>query len=214
MNPKVIDLSHYDDVTDKLVGAKGAGIVGVIHKATQGGTSYDYSYEIRRGYARAQGMLWGAYHFNTGDTIPTQVEHFLSGANPDDDTLMALDFEDNSLSEMSLQECVDFLGLLDQKIGRKAVLYSGNRIRELAPHGGPDTQAFLSGHRLWLAEYGPVAKVPPPWENYFLWQFTGDGVGPEPHNLPGITISGGLDISTFDGSDDELRARWAGKETS
>ena len=42
------------------------GIVGVIHKATQGTTYVDETYASRRVEALACGLLWGAYHFGVG----------------------------------------------------------------------------------------------------------------------------------------------------
>jgi hypothetical protein len=46
------------------------------------------------------------------------------------------------------------------------------------------------------------------WEKPWLWQFTGDGKGPAPHAIPGIQDN--MDISSFDGSDDDLAAQWSG----
>jgi hypothetical protein len=41
-----------------------------------------------------------------------------------------------------------------------------------------------------------------------LLQYTGDGVGPLPHTAPGL--ENGADLNAFDGTDDALRAAWAG----
>lgn len=207
MQPFVVDLFHGDAVAD-FGAVKAAGIVGVIHKSSQGNRFADVAYEARRQKAKAAGLLWGAYHFNTGDDIPSQVEEFLQYADPDRDTLMALDYEDNSASEMSIDECADFLDLLGSRLNRKPIIYSGNRIREQLPKASAATQAFVASHKLWLCEYGHVAKVPVPWESYFLWQFTGDGVGPEPHSIPGVTTHG-IDLSTYSGTAEQLAAEWA-----
>ena len=59
----VIDLSHFNTTVD-LQAAKGDGILGVIHKATQGLTFQDPTYKTNRQQANAAGLLWGAYrHF-------------------------------------------------------------------------------------------------------------------------------------------------------
>ena len=50
-------------------------------------------------------------------------------------------------------------------------------------------------------------RHPLPWEKAWLWQYTGDGVGPLPHNVPGIGRN--MDINHYAGSDEELAARWA-----
>lgn len=206
MQPFVVDIYHGDDVQDFGL-VKAAGIVGIIHKATQGTNITDFTYAKRRTLATAAGLKWGAYHFNTGADVPSQVDHFMQAADPDDDTLMALDYEDNSASEMSINEAADFLDLLGHRLGRQPIIYSGNRIREQLPKASAATQAFIGSHKLWLCEYGPVAKIPVPWTSYFLWQFTGDGIGPQPHTIPGIPVNG-LDISTYGGTAEQLEAEW------
>jgi hypothetical protein len=100
INPKVIDIYHLD--ANDARGGDGAdfakahalGIRGVIHKATQGVGITDRLYAPRRKAAVDAGMLWGAYHFNTGEGVAAQVKHFLAAAEPDAGTLMALDFEE------------------------------------------------------------------------------------------------------------------------
>ena len=61
----VIDISHHNGVVD-LKKAKGDGIVGVIHKATQGQAYMDPTYQANRTKAADAALLWGAYHFGTG----------------------------------------------------------------------------------------------------------------------------------------------------
>lgn len=58
----VVDLSYWNaDVNFKLV--KEDGILGVIHKATQGLKYVDPTYTERRKAAEEEGLLWGSYHF-------------------------------------------------------------------------------------------------------------------------------------------------------
>ena len=204
MRPDVVDMYHGDVVSDfRKVAA--AGIKGIIHKATQGAGVTDHAYEERRKMAADAGLLWGAYHFNTGELVATQVQHFLDAAAPDDHTLMALDFEDNRASQMTLDQAREFLALLDRKLGRKAVIYSGNRVKDML---GPKVDTFLGSHRLWLAQYGPNARLQASWKSYWLWQFTGDGIGPLPHSIPGITTQG-IDINQYGGDPATLAANWA-----
>lgn len=214
INPMVVDIYHGDNVSD-FKAAYAFGIRGVIHKATQGVDVDDHAYAGRRIAAKAAGLFWGAYHFNTGAIVADQVDHFMRAAAPDENTLMALDFEDNSASEMSLAQAVDFLWALDQKLGRKAWIYSGNRIKETIVHADAATRTFLKSHPFWLCEYGPKAKLvdvngnPLPWSRASLWQFTGDGIGPSPHNVPGISCGKGIDINSYDGTAELLAAEWA-----
>jgi lysozyme len=58
----VADISHHNGNVD-LNAAKVAGIVGVIHKATQGTAMMDNMYQQNRQKAQTAGLLWGAYHF-------------------------------------------------------------------------------------------------------------------------------------------------------
>lgn len=218
INPKVIDISHYEGIVgasptpsfkpfDQL---KQAGIIGVIHKATQGVNAQDPTYVLRRHWAQEQGLLWGAYHFNTGEPVEQQVHNFLQHALPDENTLMALDFEDNSMSEMSIEQAAEFLLRLGARLGRQPVIYGGNRLKELLPGASAEVKAIITSHRLWLAEYSRTPKLPPGFGAYWLWQFTGDGEGPAPHVVPGIRAESGIDINSWPGEDEELIAQWAG----
>lgn len=220
--PRVLDIFHGDklhsdiyktDPISDFTALGQAGIWGLIHKATQGLGVNDPAYPARIRSARLAGLMTGAYHFNTGDTVQGQIDHFFDAAQPDGQTMMALDFEDNRASQMSLSQAVQFLQLGDAKLGRKLWVYSGNRIKELIVNASAEVRAVFAGRPFWLCEYGPMARMvdaaghPLPWANYTLWQFTGDGVGPAPHALPGV-VTTGIDINAFGGSRDDLNAVW------
>jgi lysozyme len=220
--PRVVDLYHGDVMyadarkTDPLADydalAK-AGIWGLIHKATQGLGVTDSAYTARVRNARMRGLLTGAYHFNTGDTVQGQINHFFDAAKPDASTMMALDFEDNRASQMTLAQAVQFLQLGDERLGRPLWIYSGNRIKELIMNASAEVGMTFAKRHFWLCEYGPVAKMvnsngrPLPWKTPTLWQFTGDGIGPTPHTLPGI-VTKGIDINSYAGTLDQLKADW------
>ena len=209
MVPRVIDISHHNVVKD-LKATAAAGVWGVIHKASQGRAYRDPDYAGRRVLAKAAGMLWGAYHFNSGDDVPLQVDNFLTAAKPDDDTLLVLDYEDNRPSNMSIQQAVRLLHLVEEKVGRKAAIYSGNRLKETIGSLSPSDRAYVISHRLWLCQYGPKAVMPSGFQKYWLWQYTGDGVGLQPHNVPGVIAgNGGIDLNVFDGTRDQLASVWA-----
>jgi len=61
----IVDLSHWNQSVDFKL-AKEDGILGVIHKATQGLQYVDPTYEERQKAAEEVNLLWGAYHFGTG----------------------------------------------------------------------------------------------------------------------------------------------------
>jgi lysozyme len=209
MTPRVVDISHHNVVKD-LKATAAAGVWGVIHKASQGRAYRDPDYAARREAAAAAGMLWGAYHFNTGDDVAAQVANFLRAAKPDNDTLMVLDYEDNRPSQMSINQAIAFLHMVEQKLGRKAAIYSGNRLKETIGGLSPMERDYVLQHRLWLCQYGPKAVLPTGFKTKWLWQYTGDGIGPAPHNVPGIVAgNGGIDLNAFDGTRAQLAAAWA-----
>ncbi len=197
MKPNVIDIYHGNVVHD-FAALKAAGILGVIHKATQGAKYVDPLYATRRKAAADAGLLWGAYCFNTAEPVAAQIDAFFSHAEPDANTLMALDFEDNPHSPMTLTQARDFLTRGDAKLGRKLVLYSGNRAKDLL---GSKIDAFLGSHRLWLPQYGPAAKVQKSWSKQWLWQYSETG------RLPGT--DGALDFNFYSGTPEQLKAEWA-----
>src|SRR5260370_5799614 len=86
----ITDLSHHNGDVD-LGRAKAAGILGVIQKATQGTGYKDPTFDANREQAIQAGLLFGAYHFGTGDDGVAQAEHFLGVAKGAKD-LMVLDF--------------------------------------------------------------------------------------------------------------------------
>lgn len=197
---KVLDISHHNNITD-YDRLREEGIVGIIHKSTQGTNFVDSMYLMRRERALKAGLLWGAYHFATAANVEQQVDHFLKIAQPDDQTLIALDHEPNQGNQLSLMNAVRFLEVIEIRLKRKAVLYSGNLIKEQL---GKRQHDYLASHRLWIAQYGPVARIPPAWDKWWLWQFSESG------KLPGA--HGQLDLNAYDGSDEQLRAEWANFE--
>lgn len=198
MKPVVLDISHHNTIKD-FAALKAAGILGVIHKCTEGAGFVDKMYASRRKAATDAGLLWGAYSFNSGQLVSLQIENFFSHAEPDAQTLMALDFEDNPHSEMTLDMARAFLKQGDAKLGRKLVIYSGNRVKDLL---GTKVDTFLGSHRLWLAQYGPKAKVQQSWSKPWLWQYSEHG------QLPGT--DGLLDLNAYDGTPEQLKTEWSG----
>ncbi len=198
----VIDLSHHNTVSNWNRVA-GAGIQGVIHKATQGSTGRDQTYAGRVGRAKAAGLMWGAYHFGTGSNGVTQAEHFLDVVRPDATTLMVLDFEPNLTGpSMTLIEAHAFVTHVHNVTGRWPGFYSGHSIKQLL---GTNADPILRDCWFWLAQYGPTAVVPPCWPTWTMWQYTDGSIGPEPHTVNSI---GHCDRDKFNGGEAGLRRLW------
>lgn len=226
----VIDMYHGNNVrTSDFALLRDAGILAIIHKASQGSHYVDPKYSERRKLVQAAGMLWGAYHFLDSTDPVKQADFFLESAGIADANsepiLLACDYE-NSANQPTLQQCMAFMREVDRNSppGVSCVLYSGNLIREtLRPHVGghqdsamQGVEAFFQQHRLWLAEYGPKEKIPYPWDlpiakssneavsipapGVWLWQFTERGrVNP---------LTGNTDGNFFPGTFDDLKGRW------
>lgn len=216
LTPRVCDIYHGDVVGGSgpaLAGfqqAAAAGLWGIIHKASQGSAYQDASYSKRRQAAIDAGLLWGAYHFNDGSSVKTQIDNFFDAAVPDDHTLMCLDFEDNPRSNMSVSMAVDFLHQAEVRLDRKLVIYSGNRLKESIGSLMPADRDYVCSHKLWLCQYGAHVVLPSGFDKYFLWQYTGDGMGQPPHFVDGISAPGGkgVDLNVYDGTGDQLAAEW------
>jgi lysozyme len=198
----IVDLSHHNGNVD-LKQASEYGIVGVIHKATQGIGNVDHTYIAHREQAKEANMLWGAYHFGVGGSGTMQADWFLHKSEPDDSTLLVLDLETNKTgSSMTLSQARDFVEHIHEETGRFPGLYSGDRIKSLL---GDKLDPILSQCWFWLAQYGDHANVPPCWPTWTMWQYTDGNVGPQPHYVPGI---GHCDRDKFNGSMDQLRKLW------
>jgi len=201
--PIVIDLSHHNINVD-FARIRAAGIVGVIHKATQGVGFVDPKYRSRKQPALDSGLLWGAYHFGTNDDVGEQVNHFLDFVQPDGNFLLALDFEKNEPSpnnSMSLQQAKTFLTAVEQKTGQRPVLYTGSYMNEVA---GPRADPDLANYRVWWARYSDQPRLHPTWQNYFLWQYT-DGHHGQATSIPGV---GSCDCNAVTIDEVTLRGIW------
>jgi len=204
----VIDLSHHNENVD-FGKIKADGIVGVIHKATQGTAFADKKYTERRGKALAAGLLWGAYHFGVGADGSDQADFFLNTVKPDKQTLLVLDYEPHVTGPtMSLDQAREFVEHTESLTGRYPGLYSGHLIKDqLASAPTPDP--ILSNCFLWIAQYnGPKPlNIPPTFRTWTLWQYTDGVAGDEPRRVDGV---GQCDRNKFNGSLAQLKKLWRG----
>ena len=199
----VVDLSHHNGVVDLTTAATTGGIVGVLHKGSQGLTYVDPLYQTNQQKARTAGLLWGAYHFGTGSDGVQQAEFFLKQVAPATDTLLVLDFEANAQGpSMTLEEARAFVTHIQQTTGRWPGLYAGHYLKALL---GTSKDDVLANCWFWLSQYGPTAVVPPNWGTWTMWQYTDGGLGPAPHDVPGI---GRCDRDRFNGSLASLKLLW------
>jgi len=198
MTDPVVDLSHWNEGVD-FAKLKAAGVTGVIHKCTESTGYVDPTYMKRRGQAEAAGLLWGAYHFLRPVDAYKQARWFVQNVGNHNGVLLAADHEDTSVTLNDLKE---FLGIVEEMTGQKAVVYSGHVIK--AQVTGHDD--FLARHRLWLAQYtqGEPSWPTATWPEWWLWQYTDQG------SVSGV--SGNVDCNRYiNAADDELLAlEWCG----
>jgi lysozyme len=177
---------------------KSAGIVGIIHKATQATNWSDPTYADRKQQATAAGLWWGAYHFGTNDDGAAQAQYFLSKVNPGPNDLLALDFEENPSSQMTIAQAEQFVTEVFNQTGRYPGFYSDALAGKLL---GNNKSAVLANCWFWRAQYGASAPiVPSTWSTWTMWQYTESG--------PVNGISAPCDRDTFNGTMDQLSQLW------
>jgi lysozyme len=203
----IIDLSHHNQVSD-FTTIKAAGILGVIHKATQGTGYTDPEYAKRRTAALEAGLLWGAYHFADASDVTEQADHFLTTVKPETTDLLVLDIEQNYSSSgqpapsMNIENAEIFVQQIERQTGRFPGLYSGSYIKELL---GDKKRPVLANCWFWLAQYGSTPKVPTNWPYWTMWQYTDGNNGPDPHSVNGV---GPCDRDKFNGDIQQLKRLW------
>jgi lysozyme len=196
----VIDISHYENVSQDFISTANAGIVAVILKATQGTAFIDPTFFGRVAEAQAAGLLVGAYHFLDSSNPAEQAAHFLTVAVSEAGVdWLALDWEPYPQSQASVMQAATAAASVQAATGRWPALYT---IRGMlsAPN------RTLSNCPLWLAEYGTRPICPPGFTKWQLWQHTDGQVGSAVVPVPGI---GPCDRSKFAGTVDQLKAWWS-----
>ena len=178
-------------------------------KATEGGGYSNPAFSSDFALARSHGLYRGAYHFARpgGKTNPDiianatgQANQFLQATGNLDGTgnlPPVLDLEDAGTlgwNQMALWTHT-WLNVVGKQTGRMPIVYTyGSFWKEKMGNSG----AFM-GNPLWLASYGvSTPALVGSWRSYTFWQFTQSG------RLDGI--SGGTDLSIFNGSAAQLEA--------
>lgn len=183
----MIDISRSVTVSD-FRQVRQSNILAVIHKATEGGDYADTAYAGRRPQAEAAGLLWGAYHFGTGQSSgERQAAFFLAMSRPGPQTLLALDIEandNNPANTMTLEQAEAFVRTVGERTGHLPVVY----IHPTWANGDPlpvsgmsfgariTPDSILARCGLWVADYHDSPEVPFAWasKGWRLWQYAAD----------------------------------------
>lgn len=197
----VIDLSHHQSSVD-FVRVRAAGVLGVVHKATEGATSTDDHWCTRRELIASVGLLAGAYHFGRQGDGAAQADHFLEVVGDPSGLLLALDVEPSTTS-MGLADAEAFVRRVHERIGRYPVVYG---TRSYLDAIGVDTDSVLASCSLWIARYADTpGPMPRAWSAWHLWQRTDGVAGSGPKSCDGV---GACDRDAWNGDEATLRAWW------
>ena len=204
MNPKGIDLSHWQTVTS-FHGLAASGIQFVYAKATQGSRYVDPTFADYRSRSAEVQIRFGAYHFLTpGDPPADQATNFYNvyqryGAG---DLPMAVDVESQpGWDGISMKDRVALLSSFLNAVTN--LIRIPNSAKSVLPliycSPGWWAQYFgaadFSGHPLWVAEYGVESPtVPAPWETWTCWQYADNGTSSS------VEGTANLDMDQWNGS--------------
>ncbi len=187
-NLQGIDVSNWNPNTN-WAQVQSSGISFAFIKCTEGVTWTNKEFANDWTNSKANGVIRGAYHFfHPHDDPIAQAKFFLStlGALISGDMPPVMDWETH---ELSIQEEINngllFLQYIQNTTGIVPIIYAGGYyINEL---GNP---VSLSQYPLWLAQYGvTIPKVPQPWTQYNIWQYSESGT------VPGVSGQCDLDVS-------------------
>jgi lysozyme len=221
----VVNLSHYDLMRVDFERMKAQGIVGVIHEATYPRFDRDSYYGNRQIAATRAGLLWGAYHFGDATDPIRQADHFLGTVASQwrgpslrpEGVLLVLDFEKNGHypgGTMRVDQAVAFVERIRQRTGKYPGVYgSENRLRAVLNNSRVTSadRTVLGNCWLWIANYHYEPRVSPPWSNWRMWQYTGDGkcdLRPRSAYPKSVANIPKAERNIFRGSDASLEAFW------
>jgi lysozyme len=196
-----IDISHWQNFPD-FDQVAAAGVIAMIHKATEGTSYVDPNRAKNCVNAMAAGISCCTYHWLKPGNADAQIAHYLRVVDPVEGELMVIDYEEDGCTLHDLHEAVDAL-LADDR-GLKVAVYSGHLLKEQL--NGDYDSLLAENTTLWLAQYttGEPSWPSGTYPQWSLWQYSESGT------IPGISGSK-VDLNRFNGSDDELLA-WISPE--
>ncbi|WP_052675977.1 glycoside hydrolase family 25 protein [Paenibacillus sp. IHBB 10380] len=217
-NAQGIDVSHWQGTIDwKKVVASGISFVFI--KATQNSMDKKFIDNVKG--AKAAGLLVGAYHYiddsvTTADKAKAAAQTFYkaiqnAGGVSVFDLPLIMDYESNksNLSRAAITAVAkSFLEEIHRLTGVKPLVYTYPSF--IGNFTG------LSDYPLWIARYN--ASTAPDnasgWTRWDFWQYSdGTAGGMLPSGSRKVNgIAGQVDLNEFDGTVDELRARYAKKK--
>ena len=182
---------------------------GVIIRAGQN-VWQDNEFDISWKASKDAGMIRGSYWFYDSRVNPKrQAEKFVEVLGNDlGEMEMWMDFEDTYGGDFGKQQdWYDFAERLKVLVpGKQLGVYTGyyywmERISSI--------NGYFEQYPLWLAWYNPEPPfIPKPWKEWWLWQYTDNGIGP----IYGVE-SKSIDLNYFNGSEEEFLRRYGSVPT-
>lgn len=181
---QVVDCYHGTDLLPGFASALVTdGLLGFIHKASEGAGMKDALCRSRIAAVQATTVMPGVYHGVNGDSPSGQIANLSGAISGLGQILLCLDVEklgsDTPPTPGILEDCVE---LCIDHWGRHPVIYGSNMLQGFPP-------SCYAGCEVWAARY---ASDPPSWINPAMWQDEEFG------NLAGVNAEPGtLDLSRF-----------------
>lgn len=191
---KCIDISHWQDFPD-FEEVAAAGIIAMIHKATEGTGYTDPNRTTNISKATKAGIKCCTYHWLKPGNAADQMAFYLRTVDPVVGERMVIDYEEDGCTLDDLKEAVQ--ALLDDPRDLQITVYSGHLLKEQL---GSKFDSFLADNTdLWLAQY---TTGTPSWPSntyplWTLWQFSESG------SVDGVT-GGAVDLDRYNGPDNML----------
>ena len=184
---KVLDISHYQTITDWKKVAKNVSYV--ICKATQGTSYIDPTFAANKQACRDNGINFGSYHFSNGTDAVKEAKFYLKTVGKiQENDILVLDYEIHLADPVTW--CKTFLDYCRDNAGVRPLLYINTATKKAFDW------SHAKNYGIWEANYGindgTSHSIAMP---YVLHQYTSNGT------CPGVT--GRVDLSdTYMSTDD------------
>jgi lysozyme len=192
-NPACIDISHWQGFPD-FKQVAGAGVVAMIHKATEGTSYVDPNRSTNIRNAMAGGIACATYHWLKPGNAKEQMAFYLKTVNPVPGERMIIDYEEPGCTILDLHDAVQ--ALLDDPRKLQITVYSGQLLKSQLT---VKDEFLATNTDLWLAQYttGQTSWPTETYPSWTLWQYSETGAIA---GIPGTAV----DCNKFNGLNKDL----------
>jgi lysozyme len=190
---KCIDISHWQNFPN-FTEVKAAGVIAMIHKATEGSSYVDPNRATNISNAIKAGIECCTYHWIKPGNAANQMNFYLKTIDPVPGERVVIDYEEDGCTLNDLHEAVQTL--LDDPRDLQVTVYSGHLLKEqLSSYD----KLLNENTDLWLAQYttGTPSWPEETYPSWTLWQYSESGTV---NGIDGSLV----DLNRFNGSDAEL----------